>query len=88
MPEEADVGHITIRDLDDAVFETLKSRAELRGRSIEDEARDVLAQVVPKRLTAEEKLAMMDEIRAKTRPGPHPLAEDLIRQDRDSRRSG
>ncbi|PWC54536.1 hypothetical protein TSO221_07750 [Azospirillum sp. TSO22-1] len=85
MPEEADVGHITIRDLDESVFETLRSRAELHGRSVEDEARDVLAQVVPKRLTAEEKLALFDEVRMKTRPGPHPLAEDLIRQDRDSR---
>lgn len=85
MPEEAGVGHITIRDLDESVFETLRTRAELHGRSVEDEAREVLAQSVRQPLSPEERLAVAKRICAMTPPGSRPSAEDLIRQDRDRR---
>ncbi|WP_448204009.1 FitA-like ribbon-helix-helix domain-containing protein [Azospirillum sp. sgz302134] len=79
------MGHITIKDLDDAVIEALQSRADRHGRSVEDEVRDIVTKSVHKPFTPEERVAFADRVRAMTRPGPHPLAEELIRQDRDSR---
>ena len=77
------MGQVIVRNLDDAVIATLKTRAKQHGHSLERELREVLTRAA--RLTAAEKLALVDRIRSATRPGTHPLAEDLIREDRDSR---
>ena len=77
MPE------VIVRDLDDVVIETLKRRAAAKGVSLEQQLREVLT--LAARPTKEEMLAQMRRIRAHTRPGHFPLAEDLIREDRDSR---
>ena len=74
---------IVVRDLDDDVIERLERRAEEHGRTLEQEIREILRQAG--RPSREELLEIMDRIRAMTPPGPHPLAEDLIREDRDSR---
>jgi len=78
------VGHVTIHNLDDATLEQLRSRADRHGRSLEEELREIVRQATGPRLSKEEQLALIDSIRAMTPPGPRPLAEDLIRQDRDS----
>lgn len=74
---------VIVRNLDDAVIAALKVRANHCGHSLEQELRDILTQAA--KLTAAEKRDLVDRIRAATAPGPHPLAEDLIREDRDSR---
>ena len=85
MPEEAGVGHITIRDLDDTTLDLLRSRADRHGRSVEDELREIVAQSVRQPFSPEERLAVAKRICAMTPPGSRPSAEDLIRQDRDRR---
>lgn len=85
------MGHITIADLDAAVLQALQTRALSNGRSLEDEVRDIVtrnvrAEPVPHRvLTRAERLSMAESIRAMTPPGYASLAEDLIREGRDSR---
>lgn len=39
---EAPVGNITIRDIDDSLLQALEERASAAGRSLEDEARQIL----------------------------------------------
>lgn len=71
-----------VRKLDDEVVASLKLKAKLKGRSLEQELRDILKRAAE--LTKEEKLALIDSIRAKQkRPLEHDSA-DLIREDRDS----
>ena len=77
------MGQVIVRNLDDAVIAAIKSRARSKGHSLEQELRIILAQAAKR--TRVEKLALVDRIRAATAPGPHPLAEDLIREDRDTR---
>jgi plasmid stability protein len=77
------MGQVIVRALDDAVIASLKARARRHGRSLEKELRQILTRAA--RPTPEEKLALADRIRALTKPGAHPLAEDLVRADRDSR---
>ncbi len=77
------MGQVIVRNLDDAVIATLKARAKQRGHSLEQELRDILTGAAKR--TAAEKLALVDRVRAKTAPGAHPLAEELIRDDRERR---
>ena len=70
-------------ELDDSVIERLKVIAELKGRSLEEEVRDIIRRAAP--LTPEERVALSDRIRAaQTRPS-ELLSEDLIREARDAR---
>lgn len=71
---------LVIDGLEPHVIHTLQWRAERSGRSLEDEVRRVLIEAA--RLTAEEKLAMVDEIRNAMPPQTTDSA-DLLRQDRD-----
>ncbi|MFL5075811.1 MAG: FitA-like ribbon-helix-helix domain-containing protein, partial [Microvirga sp.] len=50
------MGQVLIRNLDDEVIEALKLKAEINGKSLEQELRDILASAAP--LTAHEKVAM------------------------------
>jgi plasmid stability protein len=77
------MGQVIVRNLDDGVIAGLKARAKRRGHSLEQELRDILtgAAIAPRA----ERLALSDRIRAKTKPVAHPLAEELIREDRDRR---
>jgi len=60
------MGQVIVRNLDDAVIETHRRRAKARGVSLEQELRDVLSQAA--KLSKEERLRRIDEIRAMT-PG-------------------
>ena len=78
------MAQVLVRNLDDAVVRTLKTKAELRGCSLEQELRRILTEAA--RLTPEEKVALSDRIRAMTPPGvPQTDSAELIREDRDSR---
>ena len=77
------MAQVIVRNLDDDVVASLKFKAELHGHSLEQELREILKRAAP--LTTEEKLALVDRIRAKQK---RPLEDDsavLIREDRDSR---
>lgn len=71
---------LLIRNLDDQVAERLRLQARLKGISVEEEARRLLAQGT--RLTREEFLAFAAAMRARQRPN-RTKAVDLIREDRD-----
>jgi len=71
---------IIIRNLDDEVAERLRLQARLRGVSVEQEARRVLAEGT--RLTRQEIAARAAAIRARQRPS-RVSSVDLIREDRD-----
>ena len=79
------MAQVLVRNLDDAVVERLKARAAASQRSLEAELRAVLEAAA--RPEKAEVLAMLDGIRACTRPpGPdEPTAVDMIREDRDRR---
>lgn len=76
------MGSVVIRNLDDAIIDTFKTKAELNGRSLEAELREALARQAP--LTPDQKRALIEKVRIVLPPGAPDLT-DLIREDRDSR---
>jgi plasmid stability protein len=81
------VGQVIIRNVDDRVLERLKARAAAQRKSLEQSLRDLLTEAA--KPSREELLADLERIRAMTparQPGVnYPTAEDLIREDRDTR---
>ena len=78
------MAQVIVRNLEDDVVERLKLKAELHGRSLEQELREILRAAAP--LTVEQKLALVDRAHAMTRGRvQHEKAEDIIRADRDAR---
>jgi plasmid stability protein len=77
------MAQVIVRNLDDDVVSSLKFKAELHGHSLEQELRDILKQAAE--LTTEEKLALIERIRAKQERRLEDDSTDLIREDRDSR---
>ena len=78
------MAQVLVRNLDDQVVRTLKTRAELRGCSLEQELRRILTEAA--RLTPEEKVALIRRAQAMTPPGvPQTDSAELIREDRGGR---
>ena len=77
------MAQVIVRNLDDQVVESLKFKAKLKGHSLEHELREILKRAAE--LTKEEKLALIDSIRAMTPRRLEDDSADLIREDRDSR---
>lgn len=77
------MAQVIIRNLEDEVVASLKAKAELHGKSLEQELRDVLREAA--RPTVAEKLAMIDAFRAMTPPGPQTDSVELLRQSREER---
>jgi antitoxin FitA len=78
------MAQVIVRNLEDDVVERLKLKAELHGRSLEQELREILRAAAP--LSVEQKLALVDRAHALTRGrAQHEKAEDIIRTDRDTR---
>lgn len=78
------MAQVIVRNLRDDVVARLKRKAELHGRSLEQELRDLLTRAA--RLSGEEKQSLARRIRAMT-PGKRSLSDStrLIRADRDPR---
>ncbi len=81
------MGQVIIRNIDDRVLERLKARATTQRKSLEQSLRELLTEAAkPSRA---ELLAELERIRAMTPPrepgAAYPTAEELIRQDRDTR---
>jgi antitoxin FitA len=77
------MAQVIVRNLDEQVVSSLKFKAELHGHSLEQELREILKRAAE--LTTEEKLALIDRIRAKQERRLEDDSTDLIREDRDSR---
>ncbi|MBE0529181.1 MAG: hypothetical protein IH626_00010 [Rhodospirillales bacterium] len=77
------MANLTIRNVEDAVVERLKSKAIQSGRSLEAELREVLRQAA-NRKSREEMLAAADRIAAMTPKGIKQTdSAVLLREDRD-----
>jgi plasmid stability protein len=70
------MGTLTIRKLDDEIIGRLKERARTRGRSLEAELRELLAQSSRQPLILDA-LAEADRIAAMT-PGDVPLTDSVV----------
>jgi plasmid stability protein len=82
------MAEVLVRELEEAVVERLARRAATAGIPLDEQVRRVLRGAAGSnegRPPEEELLAIMARSRAMTPPGPRTLAEDLIREDRDSR---
>jgi antitoxin FitA len=77
------MAQVIVRNLDEQVVSSLKIKAELHGRSLEQELREILKRAAE--LTVEEKLALVDRIRAMQKRPLETDSADLIREDRDNR---
>lgn len=80
------MAQMTVRQIDDARYEQLRTRARLRGMSAEALAREAIHQAAE--LTVEEKLQIVREMHAHFAaaqvPGmPQTPGLDLIREGRD-----
>jgi plasmid stability protein len=71
---------ITIRNLDEAVLARLRILAQLKGVTIEEEARRILAEGAA--LTRRDIAAGARAIRARQKPHKS-RAQDLVREDRE-----
>jgi plasmid stability protein len=76
------MSQILVRNLDDKVIRNLELKAELKGRSLEQELREVLTAAAL--LTGEEKLALVRKVRLQspklkdlTSPKPFVLAATM-----------
>jgi antitoxin FitA len=72
------MGQILIRNLDDTVIEAFKTRARLKGTSLEQEVRELLT--AHRRLTPEEKVAISREFRSRTRNAVQSLTTEERRE--------
>jgi plasmid stability protein len=75
------MGQVLVRNLDDRVIESLNTKAELKGRSLERELREVLTNAAP--LTPVEKIALFKKLRAMTPPVGDVDVRAAIRRGRD-----
>ncbi|MCK6450177.1 MAG: hypothetical protein L6R19_04860 [Alphaproteobacteria bacterium] len=79
------MAQVVIRNIDDDVIERLKAKARANKKSLEQTLRETLIEAA--RPSRRSLLAKLERIRALTpkRPKAAPLAEEIIREDRDKR---
>jgi plasmid stability protein len=70
-------------DLDDSLIQRLRRRADLNGRTLEEEIREIIVRNAT--FTPEERVALSDRIRAMQAGPSDLLSEDVIRESRDRR---
>jgi antitoxin FitA len=75
------MGQVLVRNLDDRVIESLRTKAELKGHSLEQELRDLLTNAAP--LTPAEKIALFRKLRAVSPPLGDANVRAAIRRGRD-----
>ena len=76
---------VKIRKLDDGIVQAFRARAKAQGRSLEEELRQTLTEIVHqrRRAYAEKLRKLREDIRAEY--GELPDSTPLIREDRDRR---
>lgn len=77
------MARVLVRNLDDQIVNALKSKAKLRGHSLEQELRDILAEAARPR--HDERVALADQVRRLTLDRRQSNSTDLVREDRDQR---
>ena len=78
------MGKIEIDSLDDRVIQGLEARAQINGRTLEEEVRALLSQHVL--LSSAERVAIADRIRAMTPKNVKQTdSTEMVREIRDSR---
>lgn len=75
------MGQVIVRNLADHIIAALKTKAEMRGHSLEQELRDILAEAA--KPTIEDRRSLVDHIRAMTPSTPQTDSTVLLREDRD-----
>jgi plasmid stability protein len=75
------MGQVLVRNLDDDVIASLKTKAEIKGHSLEQELRDVITAAAP--LTPDEKVALSRKWRASMPPLKDFDVRAAIRHGRD-----
>ena len=75
------MGQVLVRNLDDRVIESLKTKAELNGHSLEQELREVLTNAAP--ITPAEKIVLFQKLRAATPALGDVDVRAAIRRGRD-----
>ena len=76
---------ITVRRLDDSVMRRLKARAEINGRSLEAEVRQILGVAVDNDMEAKRRafVDLSERLRKEIPNRSETPIADLIREDRD-----
>jgi len=83
------MGVIHIEDVDEQIMRSIQLRARSRGRSFEDEVRELLAEVARPRITPEAFAEEARQIRAMTPQGVEQTdSTDIIRGLRDGGYAG
>lgn len=77
------MAQVLVRNLDDAVVERLKHKAQGKGLSLEEQLRRIITDAAGP--TRGEMDRLMASCRAMTPEGFRTPGEELIREDRDSR---
>jgi len=77
------MAQVIVRNLDEKVVRALKAKAELHGRPLEQELREILVQA--SRLAPQEKLRLIDGIREMSPKAVSTDSTRLVREDRDRR---
>lgn len=75
------MGQVLVRNLDDRVIQRFKTKAELKGHSLEQELREVITAAAP--LTPQEKVALSSKWRASMPPLKDFDVRAAIRHGRD-----
>ena len=76
---------ITVRRLDGSVMRRLKARAEINGRSLEGEVRQILGAAVDNDMEAKRRafVVLSERLRKEIPNRSEKSSADLIREDRD-----
>ena len=74
------MGDLLLRNLDDRIIDTFRHTAEMNGTTLEDEVRAILTSHARPRLTLEEKVAILREIRSRQPRISEPLTREEIRE--------
>lgn len=76
---------ITVRRLDDSVMRRLKARAEINGRSLEGEVRQILGSAVENDMEAKRRafVVLSERLRKEIPNRSKKSSAELIREDRD-----
>lgn len=77
------MAQVIVRNLDDKVVESLKLKAELHGRALEQELREILTKAAG--LSPDEKIVLVERIQRLSRGKVRMDSTALIRADRDRR---
>jgi plasmid stability protein len=75
------MAQVLVRNLDDSVIDRIKTKAELKGRSLEQELREIITAAAP--LSPDEKVALSRKLRALSPPLKDFDVRAAIRYGRD-----